>query len=136
MPALASSRLASCCNLREVIQSVMSHSGRVSDPELNRTLSRRQAPYKIPCHHYLFYHYLYPHPLAPLIRASHHYQVQVSGTEMVQRAFPPLTTSVGRPAVPIRVVGTPNGGTKIAAITSSTPSLSLSKTRKTQFQPR
>jgi hypothetical protein len=54
---------------------------------------------------------------------------------MVQLPSPPLTTKRRKPlTLHIRVVGTPKGGAEIAAIASSTPSLSLGKTRKTQFQ--
>jgi hypothetical protein len=63
------------------------------------------------------------------------YRVPVSGTQIYLRPSPPLTAKRRKPlAVPILIVGTPNGDAEIAAIVSSTPSLSLGKTRKTQCQ--
>ncbi len=55
-----------------------------------------------------------------------------SRTKKVQRRSPPPPPKRRKPpAVPMRVVGTSNGGAEIAAIASSTSSLSLSKSRKT-----
>jgi hypothetical protein len=55
-----------------------------------------------------------------------------SGTKKVQRRSPPPPPKRRKPpAVPMRVVGTSNGGAEIAAIASSTSSLSLGKSRKT-----
>jgi Protein of unknown function (DUF2013) len=54
-----------------------------------------------------------------------------SGTKKVQRRSPPPPPKRRKPpAVPPRVVGTSNGGAEIAAIASSTSSLSLGKSRK------
>ena len=54
-----------------------------------------------------------------------------SGTKKVQRRSPPPPPKRRKPpAVPMRVVGTTNGGAEIAAIASSTSSLSLGKSRK------
>jgi hypothetical protein len=56
----------------------------------------------------------------------------VSGKKKVQRRSPPPPPKRRKPpAVPMRVVGTSNGGAEIAAIASSTSSLSLGKSRKT-----
>lgn len=55
-----------------------------------------------------------------------------SGTKKVHRRSPPPPPKRRKPpAVPMRVVGTSNGGAEIAAIASSTSSLSLGKSRKT-----
>lgn len=55
-----------------------------------------------------------------------------SGTKKVQRRSPPPPPKRRKPpAVPMRVIGTSNGGAEIAAIASSTSSLSLGKSRKT-----
>jgi SPIN90/Ldb17 len=55
-----------------------------------------------------------------------------SGTKKVQRRSPPPPPKRRKPpAVPMRVVGKSNGGADIAAIASSTSSLSLGKSRKT-----
>jgi hypothetical protein len=54
-----------------------------------------------------------------------------SGAKKVQRRSPPPPPKRRKPpAVPMRVVGTSNGGAEIAAIASSTSSLSLGKSRK------
>lgn len=54
-----------------------------------------------------------------------------SGTKKVQRRSPPPPPKRRKPpAVPMRVVGTSNGGAEIAAIASSASSLSLGKSRK------
>ena len=55
-----------------------------------------------------------------------------SGTKKAQRRSPPPPPKRRKPpAVPMRVVGRSNGGAEIAAIASSTSSLSLGKSRKT-----
>ena len=54
-----------------------------------------------------------------------------SGTKKIQRRSPPPPPKRRKPpAVPMRIVGKSNGGAEIAAIASSTSSLSIGKSRK------
>lgn len=70
-------------------------------------------------------------PLSPASSATSGMST-ASGTKKIQRRSPPPPPKRRKPpAVPMRVVGTSNGGAEIAAIASSTSSLSLSKSRKT-----
>jgi hypothetical protein len=73
----------------------------------------------------------FPPPPSPASSAASGMST-ASGTKKVHRQSPPPPPKRRKPpAVPMRVVGTSNGGAEIAAIASSTSSLSLGKSRKT-----